>query len=207
MAWLDADEPGTPAGLAQWAAAFPRSAEARAACDRADWLFWLLSSAADSERLQRLVVSSGVAAVEFSPGLRRRAAGVAAAHIWSAPTPADRPPRSFQRPLLLAAGVAAVAVALADLVVTSNVAAFRRQPSGPWLRSGTLLAVWCALIIALQPWFERIAARRLASEADRMSFTTARARVVATLAHRPRDPHALEKLRAVDTRWFRSTGA
>src|SRR6185369_14501089 len=161
MGWLNPREAGIPAGLAEWATSFSSSVEARAACDRADWLFWLLSAEATSDHLQRVVVGGGVAAIEFSPGLARRASHVAAAHIWSAPVPEDRPPRSFQRPLFWSAALATVVVALGDFFVSPNVSAFSKPPNGLWLRCGVVLAVWCVLITVLQPWFERNAVRKV----------------------------------------------
>ena len=114
MVWLK-EEQGMPTGLSSWASKFESPREARAACDRADWLFWLLLSSAESETLRRNLVSTGVSAVELSPALREGSPRVAAAHIWSAPSPHDRPPRSSRASLGFAAAVATAVVVLGDL--------------------------------------------------------------------------------------------
>ena len=204
MAWLNDDE-GIPTGLSSWAAAFGSAREARFACERADWLFWLLLSAADSDLLRRNVVSAGVSAVELSPALRSGSARVAAAHIWSAPSPHDQPPRAFRASLIYSAAVATAVVGLGDLLVTSRLSIFRAQPAGIWIRATILLGTWCALVVAFDRWMERRSSSKLAAEVRAMTFERARSNILAELGRRPNDPQALAKLRHAEARWFQST--
>lgn len=206
MAWLDSISADAPEGLAQWARAQPNAAAARAACPRADWLLWLMTSASDSEQTKRWVLHTATLAIDHSPSLRGRAPRVAAVYRWASPEPTRYVPRSVARPLLFAAILATALVALLDITITARIAALASSTGSLWVRSAIGLAIWCSVLVVLQKTFERRAERRVETDVRSMSFAKARVIVVGELARHPEDSRVLKELRdASNAEWFRST--